>query len=115
MLLYSPPLAFRVLVHYSVRTEAVVLSHDMGWRLGIAKSRGFLIHYSSITAFRLVTLCGGKYSNNRMAETSAVVNEDKPKCSTCGHRNKRKRLLTFRRPQARRDLQQDPLASTANP
>ena len=40
---------------------------------------------------------------------------DLPKCNNCRHRNKGKKLLTFRRPQVCRDLQQDILATTANP
>jgi len=50
-----------------------------------------------------------------VAKPLAAANEDKPKYSSCGHRNKGKKLLTFRRPQVGRDLQEDTLTSTANP
>jgi len=75
-------------------------------------------HRTSICTARLgVTLkCDGKHSNNsRAAKPHAAANENSPKCNSHTHRNKGKKLLTFGRPQACRDLQQDPLTSTANP
>jgi len=48
----------------------------------------------------------GKYSSNSgTAKSLATANENKPKCSR--HRNEEKELLTFRRLQAHRDLQQE--------
>lgn len=43
--------------------------------------------------------------NNGPAKSSAAAKEDKPKRSSHGHRNKGKKLLTFRRSQAGMDLQ----------
>lgn len=45
----------------------------------------------------------------------AAASEDLLKCNSQGHRNKGKKLLTFRRPQINVDLQRDPFTSTANP
>jgi len=48
-----------------------------------------------------------------MAKSLAAANESK--YSSCAHRNEEKEPVTFGRPQIGRDLQQDALASTANP
>jgi len=39
------------------------------------------------------------------------ANEDKPKCSSCRHRNEGRKLFTFRKPQVYRDLQRKNLPS----
>jgi len=46
-------------------------------------------------------------SNSEIAKSSAAGNEDKPKCSSSGHRNEGKDLLSFRRSQVGRNLQRD--------
>jgi len=46
-------------------------------------------------------------SDRGVAESWAAASEDKPMCSSHGCRNKGKALLTFRRPQEHRDLQQE--------
>jgi len=42
-----------------------------------------------------------------VAKSLAAENENKPMCSSCGCRNEGKELLTLRRPQLGRDLQQE--------
>ena len=60
--------------------------------------------------------CDGKCSNDSTAARSQVAaSEDLLKHNSSGHRNKRKKLLTFRKPQLGRGLQGDTLTSTANP
>lgn len=47
----------------------------------------------------------------------AAASENKPKCSSCGHKNiktKEENLITFEESQIGKDLQRDTLASTAN-
>jgi len=54
-----------------------------------------------------------KYSG--IAKSQAAGREDVLKYNSCRYRNEEKKLLTFTRAQLCRDLQQDHLASTANP
>ena len=60
--------------------------------------------------------CDANCSNDsRVAKPQAAASEGCLKYSSFGHGKKGKELLTFRRPHVCRDLQQDPLTSTANP
>ena len=75
-------------------------------------------HYALSNYLQLLTYslqCDGKRSNNRAARSQATVSEDLLKHSNHKCRSKRRKLLTFRRPQAHRDLQQKTLIATANP
>jgi len=53
-------------------------------------------------------------STTMRAEQQATVSEDFLKRNSSRWRNNRKKLLTFRRPQACRDYQRDFLTSTAS-
>jgi len=57
--------------------------------------------------------CSGKCNNDsRAARCQATAREDLLKHNRHWHRNKEKKLLPFRRPQACRVLQRDALVST---
>lgn len=50
-----------------------------------------------------------------MAKSLPAANKNRLKYSSYRYRNKAEELLTFRKPQVHRDLQQDTLTPTANP